>query len=156
MRFIFLSIVLSACSSPPITLEDEVSASRIVWWGTYEMHRDRPPVVWVSPEHLTCSPDLLGHLRGFDSPNPAHRCVAGVTFLPLGECYVAAPEGYPISRTSFAHELAHAAIWYWRLDGDPRGAPGENPGADVTHDYAAFAPGGLLEQANAALKEAGL
>lgn len=144
-------IFLAACASAPIAHQEE--ATQVVWRNTYRESHDPPNVQWRTD--LTCYVDpTTGADEGFMGSNtyggPSNgHCDAGLTFTDLDLCEVALypPEPnfvFSGPASAFAHELLHMHLYYATGDGD------------AGHTRPEWQPGGLLDQANAALKAAGL
>jgi hypothetical protein len=113
---------------------DQDEALRIVWSETYRMPGKAPGVDWRTGAALDCA--------------------GGSAFLDDGGCYdgryytgadyviVGRWDGATLAETALAHELAHAA--QWARDGE----------ADHDHAGPWFAPGGPMERAEEALRQA--
>lgn len=105
-------------------------AMAVVWTGVYGKTSPPPRVLYVTGDALNCS-GTAWHDPWWDA------CVGGVTVD--GVSYVAWPEGATFSSTGFAHELRHTALGYH----------------DPFHLDASWTTG-VVDRANAALKDAGL
>lgn len=101
-------------------------AFRVVWCDVYKLQWERRPrVIWVPGEAFVCN----------------GRLVAGKA--DPGAVTVAFAVGKPVSDTGFAHELRHEARR--RLGVDP----------DGQHISGDWKPGGIVDQAQVALRERG-
>lgn len=137
-----LFVLLGACQGPPAPYErpDQAEATEIVWRQQYAQTRRPPRVEWVTGDELTCED---GHRFMVPGQDWEPTCVWGAYWDARNLAQVA-DWGVPISDTAFAHELNHARLWL-------------NFGIwDTSHADPSFAPGGEVERANRALKEAGL
>lgn len=119
-------------------IEGQPEADQLVWLDLYQMDDHTVPSVEWRRESLDCGGGL-----GWKEPAVGY-CVLGVFWRSGWYAEVAIPPGKRISDTSFAHELAHARSWV------------VNGSGDDDHSGPAFQPGGLVDQAVAALREAGL
>lgn len=116
---------------------DVARAVDIVWRQIYGMTTKYPPVIrWVTGKALNCA-NGTGFKNGFG------QCVAGESWFEYGRSDVAWVKGELLSDTALAHELCHHYLHYL---GQP----------DPDHEGPAFAPGGILEKANDALRAEGL
>ncbi len=123
---------------PLPTLAEQLRAFTICWdlYGVPASAR-APMLRYVRSDQLNC-------FNGLGWLSSDGTCVAGVSWEDQNTCAVAWPAGTKkLSETSFAHELWHAATWTLG-------------GLDPDHKGPGFAPGGQVEQANAALRAAGL
>jgi len=122
---------------PPAT--DAIKATQIVWVQTYKQGGPPPTVQWIVGSALNCA-----NGKGWQAPGSLEgECVAGLSWFDTKLSQVAWPPDIKISASAFAHELCHQ---YLDIIGQP----------DPNHTGPAFAPGGVKDQANAALVAAGL
>ena len=136
--FLLVHFLKKPVDEPLPTLADQHRAFQIVW-KVYGVPDDviPPSIRYVRSDQLNC-------FAGLGWKTSDGRCVAGVSWEDQNACAVAWPVGTKkLSQTSFAHELWHAATWVLG-------------GLDPDHTGPGFAPGGQVEQANKALREAGL
>jgi hypothetical protein len=127
---------------PPGPAAGEEQAVHIAWVEVYG-RKDRPPLVrWVQGAQLVCTDPNSGK-GGFWIPDPDEGvvCREGLTMSYL-ECFVAWHGEASFAETALAHELLHVA--------QARGGV-----FDPRHKRPEWQPGGLLERANAAIREAG-
>lgn len=121
-------------AGPPAA--DLAKAMKIVWNETYGRTDTPPEVTWIESQFLNC-----GSGNGWEYLG---TCVAGLSWTDSGISQCAWPKpAILISVSSFAHELCHH---YLARIGQP----------DPNHTGPGFAPGGIKDQANMALKAAGL
>lgn len=128
----------------PVTFADQERALKIVWQDMFGMDPAlAPQIVWVRHDQLNCANGNGWKVKPIPPNIPG--CVAGLYVPDLNMAMVAWPrEAWSVSDTAFAHELAHALFWYYYGS------------SDAPHASELFAPGGLVEKANAALKAVGL
>jgi len=134
------AVLLVGCNQdlPGVVYEKpgQAEAMRTVWVDVYGMGRCAPPTVyWVEGADLGCGGDP-------DTFLDEDVCVYGQA-TTHGIAVAWSENRSPFSRGSFGHETLH---WrQWVLSGDP----------DDDHAGPAWQPGGLLDQANAALAASG-
>lgn len=120
----------------------QMDAERIAWTTVYGIDSAPPPVYWVEGNDLNCD-------DGFGWLDEDRKCVAGKTFdgewgVQLGwfrdSDSFSGEIGRPINGlgVSMAHEFYHV-IW-----------------GDQGHHDPAWRPGGLVDQANQKIVDAGL
>ena len=135
----------------PAKKPNQDRALEVVWREVYGV-RDWPfpRVEWVEGSRLTCKAGkgwqietVFDHRTGARLTQPAKICIAGLT-VNGGLVQVAWYPGAKFSDTALAHELWHAAMLVRKGAEDP------------FHRSPAFQPGGEVDRANAALKNAGL
>jgi hypothetical protein len=120
------------------TIAGQAQAEQIVWRDLYQMADYTIPSVDWREGKLDCGGGL-----GWKEPAVGY-CVLGTFWRSGWYAEVAFPPDTPISDTAFAHEMAHAKSWSLTGSGDD------------DHSGPAFQPGGLVDQAVAKLKAAGL
>lgn len=130
------------CRPAEATLAGQERATAIVWESRYGMTAPPPHVAWRLQAALDCHPDPFKN-AGFTLDGIG--CVGGAYWGLSRVAEVALPDGRPISGTSFAHELWHAALHEL---GDATGDP--------EHLGDGWRAGGEVELANADLRAAGL
>lgn len=141
-----LLLWLAGCATssplPPAVRDGEAQAVSIVWrvYG----RTDTPPLIrWRQGDQLDCVDPNSG-ARGFTIPtlDEGVVCREGLTMSFL-ECWVAWHDGDSFSDTALAHELGHVA-------------QARSGIFDARHSRDEWwGPGGLVDQANAALRVAG-
>ncbi len=137
-------ILASACSCgierlAPEKLPDQDLAVKIVWVNTFKAKGKPPTIIW--DRTWECGPDSKGFYAELKEEK-IKTCVAGV-YYNKNNVAVISDLQKPFSEMALAHELMHAF---------------ENANGiyDPDHLEPGFQPGGLVELANKALKEAGL
>lgn len=146
-----LALVCSSCTYATIPFQDE--AVTIVWFQTYQEHTDPPSIQWIEGSDLNCFPDpQTRQFEGFWGSNwwggpRTGECEGGLSweipFISQIALYPAEP-AFKFSGSSFAHELNHQRLYKDTGDGDNK------------HTGPSWKSGGLVDQANAALKTRGL
>jgi len=137
------AVVVAGCNQdlPGVVYEKpgQAEAMAIVWTQVYGMSRYASPTIyWVEGAALNCPGDPDAWTEG--GPDD---CMYGRS-TTHGAAIAWSPGRSPYSAGSFAHELLH-----WR---------GHDRTGDDNDDHVGpdWAPGGLKDQANAALVAAGL
>jgi hypothetical protein len=142
-----LLLWLSGCATTqlPEAVRDGEAQAVAIAWRMYG-RTDLPPLVrWKQGEALSCTDPNSG-ARGFpvfllEDGEAKPGCREGYTMSPYS-CDVAWHGELSFSETALAHELLHVAhLRQGIFDGD--------------HKRPEWQPGGLLDQANAAIREAG-
>lgn len=142
MRNSAFLLALACARTVPYTrtpLPCQAEAVHLVWSVIYGRSEPPPDVWWVPPADQTCGRTVNG-ARGFPAPvmvdgKMKNGCAGSsaaadsVNLVWFGEWEL----------TGLAHEMAHVAQAH---DGLP---------PDNEHKSAAFAPGGMVERANASL-----
>lgn len=145
MKRLFLLLALLAGCGGPLSgyrLPGQDLAERDVWRATYGMVVDPPAVRWRSGSDLNCS---WGGDRYLGFHLEDGTCASGVDYCVGRQVEAAYPyANRPFSQTSYAHELNHQRMW------DQYGT------IDPMHSDPSWAPGGLVDQADAALAADGL
>jgi hypothetical protein len=134
---------LGGCAGPflpgsPEFVEGQEAAVHMVWYDIFGRTDTPPEVRWVWDEQLNCTDPQSGR-PGFKT---LVGCVEGLTISPrsVSVCW---RDGDTFSTTTMAHEFVHAA-------------QARRLVFDANHKSPEFQPGGLVEQANVRLSEAGM
>lgn len=146
-------LALAACVGPGVgtpTPAQVPEALQVVWRGTYEEAGAPPPLLWQYA--TTCdwwvtkwlpTGDYTGwHIDGV--PGCAHGIYYAHDTATVALPGTWAADDYPLSETSFSHELLHAHLE--RATGD----------LDPQHTRPEWQAGGLLDEAQDRLRAAGL
>jgi hypothetical protein len=136
-------LLLAGCNAQmipgsPSFIDEQDVALQIVWQGAYERTDPAPQIRWVWEDEQNCTDPRSGR-RGIKT---VIGCVEGLTLSP-NTVSVSWHDGDTFSMTALAHELVHAA-------------QARRLVFDINHHTAEFQPGGVVEQANALLSDAGL
>jgi hypothetical protein len=107
-RLILALCLLTGCahftSSPRVTVPGEVEAAKAIW-EFYGRKEPLPRIEWIAGDALGCGGDPHKFSAFTFGGN---GCVAGATDAIVRVAYW----GQPLSQTSLAHELWHAALGY--------------------------------------------
>ena len=149
---ILFALVVAGCSSYP-TIPRQAEATALVW-AFYGNSKEvaAPAIEWIDGARLNCGDSIDGTYRGFYRRlvpieivlGIAPQCVVGAFWEEAYMAQVAHVVDFKYAASAFAHELAHAHLF--RRTGDGDGA----------HAGPMFQPGGAVEQADAALVQAGI
>lgn len=149
MKRALLALVVAGCATAaPYVRDQQPCQAQVVdlLWRQAYGRPDRPPNVWWVPlSRQDCVLDHVG-TRGIATPTQsgATVCAMGVTMGPNTIDLVWYPQLGDLTWRNLAHEMWHV-IQYRR--GEP---------TDYLHRSAGFAPGGDVERAVAAMREADL
>lgn len=149
MKSLVFLVMLSGCMGDNFVLENEkpgqVEATALMWQMFGQTSEDIPPrVTWIEGDMLDCA-DGYAFMQPGAGEGGAAACVYGTTLPALNWSKVAwDSHGTSIGRTALAHELFHMALYNHFGDGDGG------------HTSADWQPGGLVDRAARAVRNAGL
>lgn len=148
-RLVLILILMFGCGSEIANPDDyfklnhQEEATTIVWYDVFHATVHPPAIRWVEGglDVLNCS-NGRGWIHTYHNNPPI--CVGGLYLSETNLAEVAWYSGAKFSTTAFAHELCHS--WDYvinRYDG-------------YEHNPPCFGPGGMVEQADAKLRDQGL